>query len=242
MNWIAIPFALLTVVSTFAGGAVALRLRHELPTLMALTGGVVVAVALFDVLPEASTRSATRSASTALVGARLPRLLPRRAGARPPPPRRRRAGPRPRPGRRARRARALAAQLHRRARDRARVRRSTPRPALLVFIAVVSPRLRRRAEHGQLRPQPVRRPPAGDRAGWRSTRWPRSSGAIVGASVAVSEHALGQLLALYAGFFLFMGATDLLPEAHQHPSRLRVALTAVGFVAIFAVSALARNA
>ena len=42
------------------------------------------------------------------------------------------------------------------------------------------------------------------------------------------------LLALYVGFFLYMGATDLLPEAHEHPSWKRVALTAAGFVAIFA--------
>ena len=53
MEWIAIPFALATVAATFAGGALALRLAHSLPTLIALTGGVVVAVALFDVLPEA---------------------------------------------------------------------------------------------------------------------------------------------------------------------------------------------
>jgi zinc transporter, ZIP family len=66
-------------------------------------------------------------------------------------------------------------------------------------------------------------------------------GAIVGASLSISEYALGHLLALYAGFFLFMGATDLLPEAHQHPSRLRVGLTAGGFGAIFLVSLLARG-
>ena len=65
-------------------------------------------------------------------------------------------------------------------------------------------------------------------------------GAIVGASISISEYTLGHLLALYAGFFLFMGATDLLPEAHQHPSRLRVALTAAGFVAIYLVATLTR--
>ena len=53
MTWIAIPAALLVVVSTFVGGIVALRLHRELPTLIALTGGVVLGVALFDVLPEA---------------------------------------------------------------------------------------------------------------------------------------------------------------------------------------------
>ena len=53
MTWVAVPLASLTVVSTLLGGAVALRLRHELTTLIALTGGIVVGVALFDVLPEA---------------------------------------------------------------------------------------------------------------------------------------------------------------------------------------------
>ena len=53
MNWIAVPLAGLTVVSTLAGGFVALRLHRELTTLIALTGGVVLGVALFDVLPEA---------------------------------------------------------------------------------------------------------------------------------------------------------------------------------------------
>jgi len=52
------------------------------------------------------------------------------------------------------------------------------------------------------------------------------------------EYKLGQLL--YVGFFLFMGATDLLPEAHRDPSRPRVALTAAGFVGIFLVSAATR--
>jgi ZIP family zinc transporter len=66
-------------------------------------------------------------------------------------------------------------------------------------------------------------------------------GATIGASISISEHALGHLLALYAGFFLFMGATDLLPEAHEHPSRLRVALTGAGFAVIYVVATLARS-
>jgi zinc transporter ZupT len=46
-------------------------------------------------------------------------------------------------------------------------------------------------------------------------------------------------LAVYAGFFLYMGGTDLLPEAHQHPSRRRVALTVFGFAATFLIADLA---
>ena len=64
-------------------------------------------------------------------------------------------------------------------------------------------------------------------------------GAIVGSLVTVSAQTLGQLLALYAGFFLFMGATDLLPEAHAHPSGRRVILTVAGFAAVFGVALLA---
>ncbi len=58
---------------------------------------------------------------------------------------------------------------------------------------------------------------------------------LAGTLVGVSEENLGYLLAAYAGFFLYMGATDLLPEAHSHPSWRRVALTVVGFVATFGI-------
>jgi ZIP family zinc transporter len=81
---------------------------------------------------------------------------------------------------------------------------------------------------------------SGDRS--RAIRWLAVDaaaplvGAVVGSALTVSEASLGQLLAVYAGFFLFMGATDLLPHAHEHPSAKRVALTVAGFAAIFAVS------
>jgi ZIP family zinc transporter len=65
------------------------------------------------------------------------------------------------------------------------------------------------------------------------------AGATVGALVSVSDVTLGHLLAFYAGFFLYMGATDLLPEAHEHASWARVGLTVLGFAAIFAVSLVA---
>ena len=61
-------------------------------------------------------------------------------------------------------------------------------------------------------------------------------GAITGVFISVSEHSLGQLLSVYAGFFLYMGATDLLPEAHQHPSGKRVVLTAAGFAVTFLIA------
>jgi zinc transporter ZupT len=57
----------------------------------------------------------------------------------------------------------------------------------------------------------------------------------VGASVSISERGLGYVLALYTGFFLFIGATNLLPEAHTHPSWKRVLLTVAGFAGTWAI-------
>jgi len=68
-TWWAIPLAALTTCSTLAGGYVALRVRGELQTLIALTGGIVVAVALFDVLPEAINAVGNARQVTWLVGA-----------------------------------------------------------------------------------------------------------------------------------------------------------------------------
>jgi ZIP family zinc transporter len=64
-------------------------------------------------------------------------------------------------------------------------------------------------------------------------------GATVGVLINVSEATLGHLLSFYAGFFLYMGATDLLPAAHEHASWGRVGLTLLGFAAIFGISLLA---
>src|SRR5262249_15174051 len=69
MTWVAIPLAGVTALSTFAGGLLALRLRRELVTLIALTGGIVVAVALFDVLPEALRSLDDPRDTLAVVGA-----------------------------------------------------------------------------------------------------------------------------------------------------------------------------
>ena len=79
MAEVAIPLAGLTVLATLIGGRVALRLSHTLPTVIALTGGVVVAVALFDVLPEGieqvgdtQDRKSTRLNSSHALLSRMP--------------------------------------------------------------------------------------------------------------------------------------------------------------------------
>jgi zinc transporter, ZIP family len=237
MTWIAIPLAGLTVLSTLAGGFVALRLHRDLHTLIALTGGVVVAVALFDVLPEAFEAVGDPHRVMALVG--LGFLLFFVA------------------------ERALV--LHHRddpeqARAHARVGvlgaaglsahsfvdglgiglafGVSTATGLLVFLAVISHDF----ADGLNTVSFILRQ-SGNRA--QAIRWLAVDaiapllGALVGASLDISHENLGYLLALYAGFFLFMGATDLLPEAHQHPSHARVGLTVLGFAAVFALTLVA---
>ena len=237
MNWIAIPLAGVTVLSTLAGGLVALRMAKELATAIALTGGVVVAVALFHVLPEAIEAVDDPHRVGLLVGAGFVFFFL------------------------AERALVLhhrddERQVHAHAQVGALGAAGlsihsfidglgiglafglSTETGLLVFVAVVAHDF---ADGLNTVGFVLRQ--SGDRA--RAIRWlaidaiAPLAGAIVGSMLSISEEGLGALLALYAGFFLFMGATDLLPEAHQHPSRARVGLTVLGFAGVFALSLLA---
>ena len=234
MTWIAIPFGALTVVSTLLGGLVAFRFQRHLHTLIAFTGGIVVAVALFDVLPEAFEAVGDAHRVTLLAGAGF--LLFFLA------------------------ERVLV--LHHRdepeqARAHARVGavgagglslhsfidglgiglafHLDTATGLLVFLAVVSHDF----ADGMNTVSFVLRQ-SGDRRSAR--RWlgvdalAPLAGAFLGAAIDIGERGLGYVLAAYAGFFLFMGATDLLPEAHSHPSWQRVGLTVVGFAATAGIS------
>lgn len=56
----------------------------------------------------------------------------------------------------------------------------------------------------------------------------------------VTEETLGLLLALFSGFFLYIGASDLLPESHHsHPVRWTTLMTILGIGVIYVVIKLA---
>ncbi len=49
------------------------------------------------------------------------------------------------------------------------------------------------------------------------------------------QSATGLILALFCGFFLYIGASDLLPESHHnHPTRWTTMATVIGMAIIFA--------
>ncbi len=65
-------------------------------------------------------------------------------------------------------------------------------------------------------------------------------GVVVGLLLPVPDPVLGGMLAVFAGFFLYIGAAELLPEAHRSDrSRWVVAATIAGVIGIYLVSALA---
>ncbi len=234
MSWLAIPLAGVTVLSTLGGGLAALRMARDLTTAIALTGGVVVAVALFHVLPEAIEAVDDPQRVGLLVGGGFVFFFL------------------------AERALVLhhrddADQIHAHGQVGALGAAGlslhsfidglgiglafglSTETGLLVFFAVVAHDF---ADGLNTVGFILRQ--TGDRA--RAIRWlaidaaAPLAGAIVGSVLSISEQNLGALLAVYVGFFLFMGATDLLPHAHQHPSGRRVLLTLAGFLAILAIS------
>jgi len=237
MPAVAIPLACLTVLATFIGGRVALRLSHTLPTVIALTGGVVVAVALFDVLPEGIDTVGDANKATALVAVGFLAFFFAE--------------------------RALVLH-HRDDPDEARAHSRVgvlgalglsihsfvdglgiglafslnSTTGFLVFIAVISHDFA-----DGLNTVSFVLSQSGDRR--QAAKWLRIDaiapllGAIVGSFAGIPNEALGYILCVYSGFFLYMGATDLLPEAHAHASWSKVGLTASGFVLIFVITRLA---
>jgi ZIP family zinc transporter len=237
MPAVAIPLAALTVVATLLGGLIALRLSHTLPTVIALTGGIVVAVALLDVLPEGIEHLGDTTKATTLVAAGFLAFFF------------------------AERALVLhhrddpsEARAHHRVGVLGALGLSAhsfidglgiglafgldPTTGFLVFIAVISHDFA-----DGLNTVSFVLSQSGDRR--QAAKWLRIDaiapllGAIVGSVLTVSDHTLGYILCLYSGFFLYMGATDLLPEAHAHASWRKVALTASGFALIFAITRIA---
>ncbi len=63
------------------------------------------------------------------------------------------------------------------------------------------------------------------------------AGAIAGTLVHISDSALTAYLAFFAGFLLYIGASEILPEAHsKHSSYRTIGLTILGVVFIFFVT------
>jgi ZIP family zinc transporter len=235
MTWVAVPLAGLTVLSTLAGGAFAMRLHRELKTAIALSGGIVVAVALFDLIPEAlEAIGDDRRVTTMVGGGFLLFFVAERflvLHHRDEPEQARAHGE---VG--ALSAAALAFHTFTDGLGIGLAFGLDTETGILVLLAVISHDFA-----DGINAVTFILSQGGSRV--TALRWlalvavAPLFGAFAGSAIDISERTLGHLLALYAGIFLYIGATDLLPEAHEHPSGRRFAVTLAGFAGVFAVAA-----
>jgi zinc transporter, ZIP family len=233
---VAIPLAAVATMAIFGGGLIALRLSHTIPTVIALSGGVVVAVALLDVMPEAieligephDTLPLVAAGFLAFFLAEHVLVLHHRDD----PEEARTHQPVGAAG-----AAALSVHSFLDGFGIALAFSVDTETGMLVFLAVIS--------HGfadGLNTVSFVLSQSGDKH--QARRWLRVDaiaplfGAVAGSLLSVSDATLGHLLAVFAGFFLYMGATDLLPEAHSHDHRSpgKVMLTVSGFVGVYAIT------
>jgi zinc transporter ZupT len=62
------------------------------------------------------------------------------------------------------------------------------------------------------------------------------AGVLVTLLFSVSEESLGLLIALFSGFFLYIGSADLLPESHhEHPKRWTTIATLLGMAFLYTI-------
>ena len=235
-----IVIALGTFVSTLAGGLVAFRFSDRLHFVLSFSAGAVVAVAFFDLLPEAMDLAAAAHGTTAvsfLVGLGflsyllLDRIAMPQAGA----------------------ASAVdGARGHLGATSLVghsfldgvaiglafQVSSST---GLIVATAVLTHDFSDGVNTVGL----VLRGGGGRRPAFR---WLLGDAIapVLGAASTLAFHPaadqLGLALAVFCGFFLYIGASDLLPESyHAHPTRLSTVATLLGAAVLYAAIRISRG-
>jgi ZIP family zinc transporter len=226
--------ALCTCGSTLAGGAMALRLRDRLHLILGFSAGAIIALAFFDLLPEAIRISGDRVAPAAVLTAAaagffgytiLDRLILLHAhhhdgdmaSADSAAVQRQRLGAGSLSAHSFLDGFAIGVAFH---------------ASTAIGIAVAAAVLAHDFSDGMNTVNLVLRN-GGDRK--QASRWLVTDAVApvlgAGASLFVSlpANSLSLALGLFAGFFLYIGASDLLPESyHAHPKFLTTAMTLLG--------------
>jgi len=229
-----IPFAIAVAafLATLAGGLFALRLRDRLHLILGFSAGAVVAVAFFDLIPEALELGAPAwSPSSVLVAVAvgfllylvLDRIQMLRGQA----------------GRGGLGAASLAAHSFLDGVAIGIALHASAAAGTVVTIAVLTHDFSDGVNTANI---VIKN--GGTRA--RALRWLLIDAATPGLGIAstvffrVSDPTLGLALALFAGFFLYVGASDLIPESHHsHPRFLTTAMTLLGAAVLYTAVRLA---
>jgi zinc transporter ZupT len=243
-NLIVIPIAVATGLATLVGGLFAIALRERLHLVLGFSAGAVIGVAFFDLLPEAlETARFNYSAVLAItaLGFFVYVLLDR----------------------------VMMHHSHAEAPDHVHYARDRERRGWLgagsflfhsfldgfaigvafhadrsVGIVVAAAVLVHDFSDGLNTVNVVTRN-GGDRAS--AFRWLLADSAApllgVAASLIINlpQDGIGIVLALFAGFFLYIGASDLLPESHRgHPRFVTTVATFMGAATLYIVTLIAR--
>jgi len=228
--------ALAVFGSTLLGGAFALRLQDRLHLILGFSAGAVVAVAFFDLLPEAielSARSPSEVFTFVGAGFLLYLVLDRALS-----------------------LHSAAEEGRDRARGTARAGAFSAHSFLdgvgvgLAFQvspavgAIVAAAVLAHDFSDGINTVNVIIRHGGERA--HALRWLLVDaaapvlGIFVASFISIPDATLGILLALFSGFFLYIGASDLIPESHHaHPAFLTTAMTLFGALALFVAIKLA---
>jgi len=242
-NILILPIAAATCVATLIGGWVGISLRDRLHLVLAFSAGAVIGVAFFDLLPEAVELAASAAHPTiaartvvALAGLGfllyllLDRSLPGHAS--------KSLG---RPD--ARRAWAAAGSFAIHSFLDGFAIGIAFQASRAVGIAVAVAVLAHDFSDGLNTVSVVLRN-GGDRRG--AFKWlvvdavAPLVGAVTSMALTIPSQGLAMILALFSGFFLYVGGSDLLPESHHaHPRVLTTVMTIAGAVLLYVVAQVA---
>lgn len=243
-NLLILPIAAATCVATMIGGVAGISMRDRLHLVLAFSAGAVIGVAFFDLLPEAVELGGSAGGQPAL----SPRVIPALTGL----------------------GFLLYLLLDRllpghgdNARGRPDLRRAWAaagsfaihsfldgfaigvgfQASRAVGIAVAVAVLAHDFSDGLNTVSVVLRNGGDRRAAFR---WlvvdavAPVAGALTSMALTIPTHGLAVVLALFSGFFLYVGGSDLLPESHHaHPRLLTTFATVAGAVCLYVVAQVA---
>ena len=227
-----VTIAAAAFVSTFAGGLLALKLRDKLHLILGFSAGAVIGVAFFDLLPEAINFGARFHSASVILGCTalgflgylvIDRIALIHGD----------AGPR---GGFA--AAVLCAHSLLDGISVGLAFQASREVGVIVAIAVLTHDFSDGINTMNL----ILKNGGGRRQAFRWLLLDATAPVVGIASTAfftLPGSAFGTALALFAGFFLYIGASDLIPESyHAHPKFLTTAMTLAGAAVLYAAIAL----